>query len=273
MSYTSLLAHVCAGHDNGGVCAVSAQLAGLFGARVIGVAGARLTPPFSEVPVADMMQFEQEAAQKSLADLERDFRAAFRGADIPLSWRTVCDHAPVGNFIVQEARAADLILTAPEAGSVLERMDQTHLGPLVLQAGRPVLVVPRQVRELKLHKAAVAWKDTREARRAVADALPLLAKMRSVAVIEVCPPAEVEPAMRRTTDVAQWLNSHGVAAHSMVEAWKGTDLDGLYTALRKEGCDLVVAGAYGHTRLREWVFGGVTMDLLLPGDHCVLLSH
>jgi nucleotide-binding universal stress UspA family protein len=69
------------------------------------------------------------------------------------------------------------------------------------------------------------------------------------------------------------LRGHGVSAHAWTEVQEGTDLEALYSALKKEKCDLLVAGAYGHTRLREWVFGGVTMDLLLRGDRCVLLSH
>lgn len=272
MSYKSILAHVQVNHDNRNVFAVGGQLTQLFDAQIIGISGVQLTRPFSEIPIADTMQYEREAAEKALKRVEQDFRLALRARDSKLSWRSICDFWPVAEFLAQEARAADLIVTSPEAGTFLERLDEPHLGPLVLKAGRPILIVPREHRQLKLDRVVVAWKDTREARRAVADALPLLQKAQSVSVIEVCSPGTVKEAHQRTADVAQWLKTHGITAHGIAETSKSTDIEGLRAVLRK-GCDLLVAGAYGHTRLREWAFGGVTMDLLLPGNHCTIISH
>lgn len=134
------------------------------------------------------------------------------------------------------------------------------------------MIVPREHRRLNLNRVVIAWKDTRDARRAVADALPLLQKAHDVSVIEICSPGTIKEAHERTGDVAQWLKSHGVAAHGIAESCEFNELEGLRARLRK-GCDLLVAGAYGHSRLREWAFGGITMDLLLPAHHCTLLSH
>lgn len=272
MTYKSILTHAPVGHDNSNVFAVGGQLAEMFDARVIGISGVQLTKPFSEVPMADTMKYEREAAEKALERIEQDFRLAFRVNSSKVSWRSTCDFWPVAEFLAQEARAADLIVTSPEAGTFLERLDETHLGPLVLKAGRPVLIVPREHRQLKFDKVVVAWKDSREARRAVVDALPLLQKAHSVSIIEVCSPGTVKEAHQRTADVAEWLKLHGVTAHGIAESSYATDLAGLRARLHK-GCDLLVAGAYGHTRLREWTFGGVTMDLLLPATHCTLVSH
>jgi len=273
MRYRSLLAHVVLGHDNANIHAISGQLANLFDARVIGVAAARLTPPFTEVPIAETLEYERESSEAALKVLENDFHAAFRGRHIALSWRAQCDYEPIGDFVARQSRAADLVITSPQSAGLLARLEETHLGPLVLSAGRPVLVVPRECRVLDLRKVVVAWKETREARRAVADALPLLAKAQHVVVVEACAPGDIPIAQKRLTDVAQWLESHGIAAGTMAEPHVGSDLDGLYAVMAREKCDLLVAGAYGHTRLREWVFGGVTMDLLLRGQQCVLLSH
>lgn len=270
MGYRSLLSHIGTGGNN---ASASVALADLFDASVIGIAGARLTPPFTEVPVADMMQYEREAAEKALGQAEQEFRAAFRGKATQLSWRMLCDYAPVTNFVIRQARAADLVITSPQTASFMTRMDEANVGPLVLQAGRPVLIVPKDHKGLTLGKVVVAWKDTREARRAASDALPLLKKAREVVVVEVCDPAEAKMAGSSVADVVHWLKGHGVTAHAAVEVCKDEELDGLYRFLKQENCDLVVAGAYGHTRLREWIFGGVTMDLLLPAGHCVLLSH
>ncbi len=273
MSYRSILTHVPIGHDNSNVFAVSGQLAEMFDAQIIGISGAQLTRPYSEVPVADIMQREREAAEKALEQVELDFRAAFRSSNSKVSWRSACDFWPVSEFLAQEARAADLIVTPPEAVTFLDRLDETHLGPLVLTAGRPVLIIPREHRRLNLDKVVVAWKDTREARRAVMDALPLLQKAHAVSVVEICSPGTIKEAHQRTEDVARWLKSHGVEAHGIAESCEFNELEGLRARLRNKGCDLLVAGAYGHTRLHEWAFGGITMDLLLPGSHCTILSH
>jgi nucleotide-binding universal stress UspA family protein len=274
MSYKSIFAHALLGHDNANVFAVSGQLAAIFGADITGISGAQLTRPYSEMPVViDSMRYEREAAEKALNRAEEDFRTAFRAGNFNLSWRSCCDFWPVADFLAQEARAADLIVTSPEAGNFLERLDETRLGPLVLKVGRPVLIVPREHRHLKLEKVVVAWKDSREARRAVVDALPLLRKAETVSVVEICSPALVKEAHQRTADVAQWLKLHGVTAHGIADPSPSGDIEGLRARLRNKGCDLLVAGAYGHTRLREWTFGGVTMDLLLPGSHCTLVSH
>jgi nucleotide-binding universal stress UspA family protein len=272
MSYKSIFAHARVGHDNSNVYSVSGQLATTFEAQITGISGVQLTRPFSEMPVADTMQYEREAAGRALKQVEQDFRAALRDSNTSLSWRFCCDFWPIADFLAQESRGADLIVASPEAGPFLDNLDETHLGPLVLKAGRPVLIVPSEHRQLKLEKVVVAWKDTREARRAVADALPLLQKANIVSVVEICSPELVKEAHQRTVDVAQWLKLHGVDAHGITESTYLTDLEGLRARLRK-GCDLLVAGAYGHTRLREWAFGGVTMDLLLPGNHCTLVSH
>ena len=273
MSYRSILCHVRAGADNSSVLSVSRTLAKLFEASVIGVAGARLTPPFTESPVADMMQMEREAAEKALAQAQEEFRAAFRGSATEVAWRSSCDYASVLDFVIHQARAADLVVTSREAGPVLERSDDTRAGPLALQAGRPILVAPGDLKEFSLHKVLLAWKDSREARRAASDALPLLKRAGEVVVVEVCDPAQAQQAGDRVADVASWLKRHGVNARIQVETRQDSDLDGLYRVLKRENCDFVVAGAYGHTRLQEWIFGGVTKDLLLPAGCCVLLSH
>lgn len=273
MTYTSLLAHVCPGHDNSNVYSVSAQLAEMFDAEVLGVSGKRLTPPFSEVAVADIMQIERESAEQSLKNLESEFREALQNRNIRLSWRARCNYAPVSDFVAEQARAGHLIVTSPESESFVERLDETHLGPLALKAGRPLLVVPREQRHLNFESVAIAWKDAREARRAVADAVPLLKKAKSVSVVQVCAADEITAVRESAEDVAHWLSTQGIAAQALIEAWDESEMQGLNVALRRGNYDLVVAGAYGRTRLNEWVFGGATKDLWLSGHRCVFLSH
>jgi nucleotide-binding universal stress UspA family protein len=125
---------------------------------------------------------------------------------------------------------------------------------------------------LKLGNVVVAWKDTREARRAVVDALPLLHRAKDVTVVEVVEDNDHRAAAQmRVGDVAAWLGRHAITGvgrviHAIEEM---QELDRLW----QNACDLMVAGAYGHTRFREWVLGGMTRNLLTRSRRCSLLSH
>jgi nucleotide-binding universal stress UspA family protein len=106
----------------------------------------------------------------------------------------------------------------------------------------------------------VAWKDTREARRAVADALPFLAKANEV-VVATIDTSRDESIRDSLDDVAAFLGHHGIKARTELIAGEA-DGDRLLTFARSIHADLIVSGAYGHSRLREWAFGGVTRTLI-----------
>jgi nucleotide-binding universal stress UspA family protein len=148
-------------------------------------------------------------------------------------------------------------------------------GDALMQAGRPVLVVPPGVSALDGRRVLVAWKDAREARRAVADALPLMIRAEETLVLEAVQDEDQgEQARRRVDDVAAFLARHGAAARGDVIETRGRAVaDDLLLAAERHGADLVVAGGYGHARLREWAFGGVTRDLLARCPKCCLLSR
>jgi nucleotide-binding universal stress UspA family protein len=123
-----------------------------------------------------------------------------------------------------------------------------------------VLVVATDAEDLALKKVIVAWKDTREARRAVADAVPVLKRAGEVIVVSV--DREADTWLKESVaDVAALLAGHGVTAKT--EVLKAKDEVGkLAEFVGAAKPDLVVSGAYGHSRLREWAFGGVTRSLL-----------
>jgi len=120
----------------------------------------------------------------------------------------------------------------------------------------------------------VAWKDTREARRAVADALPLLQRAQTVIIAAAAKGADDAAADPSLGPISDYLGRHGVAA--VVE---GVVDDGehvgrrLVRAAQGLGAQLVVAGAYGHSRAREWAFGGVTEHLIQHSPLASLMSH
>jgi nucleotide-binding universal stress UspA family protein len=125
-----------------------------------------------------------------------------------------------------------------------------------------------------LRSVLVAWKDTAEARRAVSDALPPLRKSAEVTIVEIVEDeADRAATLSRVKDVGAWLSRHGVVAFELVPAEKGYAAKQIGQIASDVGAGLIVAGAYGHSRFREWVFGGVTGRLLNPLDRCSLLSR
>jgi nucleotide-binding universal stress UspA family protein len=190
-----------------------------------------------------------------------------------VEWRCAEDFPT--RHIVQQARACDIIVVGEAARDPLgDPFVQVNPSDLVMQAGRPLLVVPDACSWLDLRSVLVAWKDTAEARRAVSDALPLLRKSTEVSVVEIVEDeADRVAAVSRVGDVVAWLSRHGVRASQQVPEQRGdaaTQLDRIATDV---GAGMVVAGAYGHSRLSEWILGGVTRRLINPSNRCSLLSR
>src|SRR5258706_1380951 len=142
-----------------------------------------------------------------------------------------------------------------------------------MQTGRPLLVVPDACSWLDLRSVLIAWKDTAEARRAVADALPVLRKASDITIVEIVEElADRAAALSRVKDVATWLSRHGVSASEQVPEECGEAGAQLERIASEVGAGVVVAGAYGHSRLREWILGGGTRRLGNPSKRCSLFS-
>lgn len=143
--------------------------------------------------------------------------------------------------------------------------------------GGPALtVVPEAVDWLDLRNVLIAWKDAPEARRAIVDSLPLLHKAKNVTVVEIIEDGgSRDGASKRTADVVAWLSRHGIVASALVpeQDKEGNAAVTLDRTASNVGAGVVVAGAYGHSQLREWVLGGVTQHLATEATRCVLLSR
>ncbi|MFO1012798.1 MAG: universal stress protein [Caulobacteraceae bacterium] len=252
----------------------AARLAREEGARLIGV-GAEAIPP-SVVTDPNTGQVVVEWLADAKAQVERRLhaaKAAFErdASDGNTEW-TAFETFP-SHALAHVADVADLLVLSPtsSAASTSRGADPAEV---VMAAGRPVLLVPNEGRHLRAKGVVVAWKATREARRAIADSLPLLKRAEEVIVQAVCEADQMDAAAAETTAVAEALSRHGVPARADVR--KAPAKDAAFELERVadlNGCDLIVAGAYGHSRLREWVFGGVTQHLLHKARHFVLLSH
>lgn len=281
MGYAALMVHVEPCDAAEPRIRLAADLADRFDAALIGFAGAAVMPPPVTAPVfgpavaVEVLEAEQRRVEAALHAAHERFRTIAERDRRRTGWRSFLDHPAAA--LAREARAADLLIAGRGGAFGFEHHQTVDPGDLLMRAGRPVLVVPAGVAVLEARRVLVAWKDTREARRAVADALPLLADAEEVLVAEAVTDeaGEREAALRRTCDVAALLERHGATARGETLEPRGgrAMADELLRAAERHGADLVVAGGYGHARLREWAFGGVTRDLLARCPVCCLLSH
>jgi nucleotide-binding universal stress UspA family protein len=269
----TLLVNLETGQSNAGLLQVASSLADRLGATVIGAA-ARQPMQFDVSGTCymspDIINEARAETDAELSSAEAEFRGAFHGADV--EWRSTVSYASPSDYIVDQARRADLLITGMPPR---EAADPTRAaaGDLVMQCGRPVLVVPQAPVTPSLARVMVAWKDRREARRATLDALPLLKRATHVTVVEIAADEDMAAARQRLADISRWLAGHGITAEVIAAVSSGDDAAQLESIAGNSGANLIVAGAYGHSRLREWAFGGVTRTLLQRGDRCAMLSH
>ena len=120
----------------------------------------------------------------------------------------------------------------------------------------------------------VGWSESREARRAVRDALPLLQEADRVKIVQVCGVEEDQSVVKHLDDLSRYLLRHRIKADCTVMLdRKGAGAEQLIRIAEEERADLLVTGAYGHSRLGEWIFGGMTLGLLASSPVCCLFSN
>jgi nucleotide-binding universal stress UspA family protein len=275
MTYATLMVHLELGRSNAGLLAIVGDLAERFRAGVIGIAGCQtiLTSNNDGYVPGDVVVEVRDETKQEIKEAESEFRTALGSAAGRLEWRSTVMSASLSDYIAGEARSADLVITSVNTGDLLDAARLVNTGEFIMQVGRPVLFVPGAAVGLNLNHIVVAWKDTREARRAVFDALPLLKKAAHITVIEIAAEEELAAADVHVKDVGGWLERHSIAAECTAKHSTGDDAAQLKVIAREQCADLIVAGAYGHSRLRELVFGGVTRDLLRCSDRCSLMAH
>ncbi len=276
MTYAAVMVSMALDRSNDARLEIAGQLAERFGACVIGITAGEFSPPlyFTTGEQAQKVLDQGQAAIKNrVAEVEAQFRAAMQLRAAGVEWRCAEDFPT--RFIVQQARAADIIVVGEDGRDALaDPFMQTNPSDLVMQTGRPLLVVPDTSSWLDLRSVLVAWKDTPEARRATADALPILRKATDVTVAGIIEDDVNRPAAwSGVKDLVAWLSRHGVLASGQVPDECGNAAKQLERFASDVSAGLVVAAAYGRTRLREWVLGGVTKSLVNPSNRCSLLSR
>lgn len=275
MDYKTVMVGLALDRPNDACLRVAGDIAERFGARIIGVAASDLRPPmyFAEGDFAQkLLDEEASAIQKRLSELEAEFRASVEKRATAVEWRSARTF-PVP-YMLQQVRAADILVIGARSETLVDPNAAPDPSDLVMQAGRPLVVVPPAVQWLDLRSALIAWKDVREARRAVFDALPLLAAAKEVTIVEI-PEQDGRraDALSHVADVAAWLRGHGIATNTVVPEEAGGVIEQIEKIAANVGAGVVIAGAYGHSRFREWVLSGVTRHLATESRRCAFLSR
>ena len=206
--------------------------------------------------------------------LEQRFRAELPLSGLDGEWH-ILDRADLAELI-QLAKAADLTILGQYPGGDSGGATWLHPDDVMIDAGRPVLVVPYAGAVESVGKRVlIAWNGTREANRALHDALPLIGGAEAVTAMHVgAQQADLDRDRPGLERIVRHLGRHGIAAQAEESLHPAISIrDALLSRAAALGADMIVAGAYHHSRLRETLLGGVSRDLLEHMTIPVLMSH
>ncbi len=264
MAFKTVVVHVDADANRDERLRLAAELARAHDGHLIGLHPAEppyLPPSLGELagPLeADMVDVQRDAARRLAADLHTAFEQRFQAGELSVEWRA--EEGDPAAVLAKHGRYADLLVVAQgEEGAIFP--DASLVERVILDGGCAVLVVPRVGQFVAIPKTiVVAWNDSRESSRAVRSALPLLVVADKVVLLQVDPP---DGADTQVMDKATQLSRHGVRADAHHTVSAGVPIgEVILSSVADLGADCLVMGAYGHTRLREWVLGGATRSVL-----------
>lgn len=228
----------------------------------------------SGAAIATLLDRMRRDAIADAAAVETAFRDRLRRDGLAGEWRLVEGTAPT--LVALHARYADLSILGQQNPDGGEPAAEAIIEAALFSSGRPVLVVPYAGRfETIGRRVLIGWNASREAARAVHDALPLIGAAESATVLAVNPrPGLDGHGEEPGADIARHLARHGLAVRvEHTASGELADADVLLNRVAELPADLLVVGAYGHSRLREIVLGGVTRSLLAHMTVPVLMAH
>lgn len=280
MSYKDLLLNLASYPDSTPPAAVdlAADFAASIGAKLSAIAcelkivvpGSLIAPAFLNVPALAAAEAKKgrEQAEAALAAFQK---AAENKSVFEERILEQCPAPEYADLVVEYARLRDLTIVPAEANDFA---DQPVAEALIFESGRPVLMLPREPNKpFALNTATVAWDFSRPAARAIGDALPLLTKAKRVHIVTVTNEKRIDT-RRSGPELAKHLARHRVDVILETVDAKGRSIgEALEAATRAHDSDLLVMGAYGHSRWREFVLGGATRSMINRPPLPVLLSH
>lgn len=274
MSFKTLVAIIQTPRDCERLLGALVPLAKRLGSHVVGVHAEALPMPMTTgmgFPDAEYIATTSEVNRERAALLESQFSARLADAALSSEWRAVESFSGDSALAaLAAARTADLVLVSeadPEDGG-----NSADLDALLHEAGRPVLLVPASgLKDGPFTHVLIAWSGTREAGRAAFDALPFIMEAAETTIVAVDGGHE----LRHSADqLAAALARHGARVGvSDVTSHGRAVADVIAGKVTETGADLLVMGAYGHSRIREFLFGGVTRSVLEHMPVATLMSR
>lgn len=277
MDYKTILVHLDAGRTSAARLDIAVQLAQKFDAHLACLYALSVMPSPSLAAEAGqiLVDAQKRARTEMLAKARREYEECVRRTGYQrIEWRA-SDEDAVG-AVALHARYADLVVIGQKNEEWPSGVGKEFEERLMLMAGRPVLVVPYAFERRGLgERIILAWNASREAARAVSDALPLLRRAKQVHVVAFNPGrADAAHGDLPGADIGLVLTRHGVKVN--VSQYEARDIDVGNLLLSRAfdfSADMIVMGAWGHSRLQELVLGGVTRTLLQSMTVPVLMSH
>lgn len=215
-----------------------------------------------------------KAQLEKAADIEKIFRKHTDNEDIASEWRQVkASSTSIVDRIVESARAADVVVM-PNATTAEDQNRQVQ-ARVIRESGRPVLIVPSKHDGGDVGKRIVlGWSDTREATRGAHDLLAVAQEGADVSVLRVGDAGGDELTDRELVELANMYDRHGLRAQmAHCDAGPGGIAEAILKVAFEQGADMVVTGAFGHSRAYDFVFGAVTNGLLREAEIPVLFSN
>ncbi|HYL90743.1 MAG TPA: universal stress protein [Burkholderiales bacterium] len=278
MSYKTIVVHLDAAARRAERLEIACTLAAGFDAHLVGLfALASLPVPFAFGGNAGtVLASEQSWREKAAAEAQHEFERVVARHGVKAEWRDAPEDAVAA--VRLSARYADLVVVGQDDGeaSLREaRIAERFAEEVVLTAGRPVLLVPYVGHFSTIGaRVLVAWNAGQDAARALSDALPLLQRARSVEVVAFDPePSATGHGPRPGAGIALYLARHGVQATAAQQHASIDVGNQILSRAADSDADLIVMGAYGHSRARELVLGGATRTVLESMTVPVLMSH
>jgi nucleotide-binding universal stress UspA family protein len=278
MPYKTILVHLDVGARTGARLDLACRLASRFDAHLVGVHALteiRL-PGYAAVMTGQsdqLAEFQAHAAAELRERSEALFRKRVEAAGLAkIEYRAT--RADALAAVPLHARYADLVVAGQSDEKDASGVEPDFVERLLLAAGRPVLVVPYAGNFTDAGKRVlVAWNASREATRALTDSIPLLREAEAVHVVAFDPAAAAHGEVPGA-DIGLYLARHGIKVTVSQQSAPDVDVGNqLLSRAADLGADLIVMGAWGHSRLQELVLGGVTQAILQSMTVPVLMSH
>lgn len=278
MALKDLLVHVDDSEGNAGRVDAAVRLAAAHDAHLTGLyvgSDANAMPMYTDAHIpGEVLEEQRQATIERAGKAKTVFEEAASRAGLSHEWRFV--EGELTRTLSLHARYVDLLIIGQANRNDYQSLSQGVVEQVLLDVGRPVLLIPYiGAPETLGERVLVAWNASREAMRAIHDAMALLERARAVSVLSINPPrGSAGDGDVPGGDISLHLARHGVRAEAVhIESGDMAVGELLLSRAVDLETDLIVMGAYGHSRYRELVLGGATRELLESMTVPVLMSH